>query len=153
MERIDLTPPKPDNIIAIDAESEKQLEITLKKEKRDKSCIGQHIQVQVDLERRLLICRHCGVFVDPFDYVLKWARDGHHRMSGLKGIETRCKIARAENDNLERRIKNLRQRLKRAGEAQPQSERSVFDVAKWNLQREDLVNDALRLGSASSDQT
>lgn len=132
MQRIDLTPPIPANIICIDAEAQADLEIRLKEVDRDKSCSGQHIEVRVDSERRMLMCVHCGYTVDPYEYVLQWALSGQRRMTGLKSIETKRKIAQAEHDDLMRKVKNMRAQLKRGGQPQPPAERFEFDQQRWN---------------------
>ena len=132
METLDLTPEPPSNIIAIDAAAAAELELKLKEVDRDKSCPGRHIQVTIDPERRMLTCNHCGYTVDPYDYILQWAREGSRRMTGLKDIETKRKIAQAEHDDLMRKVKNMRAQLMRGGFPQPQVERHEYDRQRWN---------------------
>lgn len=131
MPPVDLTPEPPSNVIAINAEAQSALEINLKEMERDKSCPGRHIQVTLDPEHRLLKCNHCGFTVDPFDYVLQWAREGSRRMAGLKSIETKRKIAQAEHDDLMRKVKNMRAQLKRGGFPQPYVEKNDYDQQRW----------------------
>lgn len=130
-----LTPEPVSNIIAINAEAAADLELRLKKVERDRECPGQHKQVELDHERRMLKCLHCGFTVDPFDYMLSWAREGQRRMTGLENIETRRKVTQAEYDDLMRKVKNLRAQLKRAGSPQPPVERFEFDQQRWNACR------------------
>lgn len=132
METSDLTPEPPRNIIAMDAAAQSELELQLKEIERDKSCPGRHIHVTLDSERRLLTCNHCGFTVDPFEYLLQWAKEGSRRMAGLRSIETKRKIAQTEHDDLMRKVKNMRSQLKRGGYPQPQVEKHEYDRQRWN---------------------
>ncbi len=129
----DLIQEEPNNVIAINGVVAEQLEIERKANSGQFKCIGVHKNVLVDTEQRTLTCKACGFAVDAFDYLAQWASEGDSRMTGLKNIEIRCKIARREHNDLMRKIKNLRQRLKRSGEPQPPSERLDYDRQRWTL--------------------
>jgi len=120
-----------DNVIAIDPEAEAELAI-IKKKRAELPCGGRCIQVMVDEHRRMLTCRKCGATIDPFDYMLYWAREGDHRMSGLRGIEAKRRVAYAEFTKLEAAIDSIRGKLKRAGAPQSEADRSQY--------RNDLAN-------------
>jgi hypothetical protein len=124
-----------DNIIAINADAAKALEITKKIQERKFACIGIHKHVVVDSHARTLTCEHCGFVIDAFDYIEQWAKEGDSRMTGLKALEVRRRVVQAEHDDLLRKVKNLRQRLKRGGEPQPPIERAEYDRQRWNADR------------------
>ncbi len=128
-----LTPEEPNNVIAINGVVAEQLEIERKANSGKFKCIGVHKNVLIDTEQRTLSCKACGFAVDAFDYLDQWAREGDSRMTGLKNIEVRRKIAQQEHNDLMQKIKNLRQRLKRAGEPQPPKERFEYDQRRWNI--------------------
>lgn len=130
---MNLEPTEPSNIIAINGVVAEQLEIERKAQDANYPCAGIHKNVLVDSEQRTLTCKDCGFVVDPFAYVESWAKEGDRRMTGLKNIEVRRKIAQSEHDDLMRKIKNLRQRLKRAGEPQTPKERYEYDSQRWNI--------------------
>lgn len=141
---MDLTPPEPSNIVALNGSVEQQLEITRKAMERQHKCSGRHKQITVDSERRTLTCRDCGYIVDPFDYVESWAIEGERRMLELDNIKVKTRIAWCEHATLEKKVKNVRQQLKRLGDPQTLDERNVFDRMKWNSHNPN-VEEELRL--------
>jgi hypothetical protein len=122
-----MTPDEPSNIVALNADAAKDLEIRQRNQQNKYDCPGLHRSIEVDSVTRTVTCTACGFVVDPFDYLLHWARDGERRMQGLKTIQIKTKICQAEYDDLTRKIKNLRQQLKRAGQPQPVTERQQYD--------------------------
>ncbi len=122
-----------DNIIPIDPSMDNV--VCIRGEEQDAElfpCFGVHKQVIVDSVKRTVTCEHCKFTVDPFTYLAEWAKEGDRRMNGLKTIEIQRRIAQSEHDDLMRKIKNLRQRLKRAGEPQLPVERLHFNMQRWN---------------------
>lgn len=130
---MDLTPAEPSNIIALNGSVESQFEITRKERAKEYQCT-RHKRVVIDSEMRTVTCRDCGYIVDPFAYIEQWAKEGESRMEELKSVEIRCRVLRAEEYDLNRKVKNLRQRLKRAGEPQSDHDRREFDMMRWNPQ-------------------
>lgn len=122
---------EPDNIIQLRPGADAALEIQLKSKEASK-CYRQHKNITVDAETRSVVCTHCGFVVDPFDYLLEWAREGERRMDGLKGIEHKRRVMQAEHDDLQRMIVNLRAQLKRAGHPQTAESKRAYDMQRWN---------------------
>lgn len=116
-----------DNVVAINPDSEKELEITRKRiSERFMKCSGIHGQILVDSKTRTIQCSKCGFVIDPFEYIDQWAREGESRMDGLEGIKVRTRIARMEYEDLQRKIKNARSVLKRSGQPQSMEERGFW---------------------------
>lgn len=121
-----------ENVVPMNDSVGEELEIQKRKVELHKKCPGFHRDVVVCEKTRTLECRHCGFVINAFDYILQWANEGSRRMSSLKGISVRCRVAHAEHDDLMRKVKNMRQQLKRGGFPQPQVERQAYDQARWN---------------------
>ena len=122
----------PPNLIPMNATIGADLELMAVKNKKSLACMGRHKSVWVDQSERTVTCRECGWVIDPFDYIWDWASRGDQRMQGLKEIEVKRKIQQAQHDDLERRIKNLRSRLKNAGHPQSDANRHEYMIALWN---------------------
>lgn len=122
----------PANVIGINGTLSEDLEIRLAKEDQSRKCAAIHWSILVDPKERTASCTVCGHAVDPFDYLLAWAREGEHRMEALKNIDTKRKVAWAEWKLLDNRIKNHRATLKRAGLPQPENEHRLFDTIELN---------------------
>lgn len=120
------------NLVALKPEFLADLELKKKKVEGRKKCIRKCRHIVIDPKSRTIECQDCGFTLDPFDYLLHWAEEGEERMEGLKRIITQRRIAQAEHDDLERKIKNMRQQLKRAGSPQTPEERRHFDMMRWN---------------------
>ena len=116
---------EPSNIVAINPDHEKELEI-LMAERKHRPCSGIHKQIEVDSDTRTIICTACKTVVDPFEYLETWAREGERKMDGLKGIDAKCRVAANELAQLLKRIDSIRGQLKRAGHPQTQLERAEF---------------------------
>lgn len=106
------------------------LEVT--KTPSPRKCPGQHIQIELDEKLRTATCKKCGFNVDPFDYLMSWAKEGERMIKGLKGIGIQIKIAEAEHADLMRRVKNMRSTLQRNGQPQPDEERGKFNRMRLN---------------------
>lgn len=109
-----------------------EMEITIKKKDKERECIGQHKNVEVDDVNRLVICRDCGFTIDPFDYIMDWAKEGDRRMGALKELSIKRKVLDTECTDLERRITNARAVLRRLGYPQSEQSRSAYRTAMWN---------------------
>lgn len=127
-------------ILPITPEIGKELEIKLKDDEAKLKCIGIHRHIIVNSEKRTIRCDECGCTVDPFDYLERWAREGDRRMQALKVISIKTNVTAAECRDLERKVKNLRQRLKRAGFPQPSVERNEYDSMRWNPTAQKTTN-------------
>lgn len=125
----------PSNVVAINDDASKHLEI-LRAEKQEESmlvrCYGLHKQVEVDGITRTIKCMKCGRTLDPFDYLEQWAKEGDRRMTGLKGLDIQLRVRNAELRDLERKVGNLRSALKRLG-GKNQDEHRAFESALCNM--------------------
>ncbi len=128
------TPPEQPKIVAMSPHAQAELDIRMKADEAFRRCSGRHRQVMVDEIARTVTCEACGYVLDPFEYLLDWARDGHRQVEGLKRLAHDRRIAQAEHDDLVRRVKNLRATLKRGGRPQSAKDRHPFDVLRWNPQ-------------------
>jgi hypothetical protein len=141
---MDLTPdpteekPLPANIVFINPEAEaEELEIRKAKHANQYPCCGTHKKVLVDHITRTVTCRACGFTIDPFDYLLQWAKEGDQRMKAMKSAEIQRSIFSRECEDLKRQCDNLRARLKRCGFPQPEVERLKYrserdNTGVWN---------------------
>lgn len=127
-------PSEPTNVVPLNEDIAREIAIKKKAATGKYECGGIHKQVVVDSVERKVTCEKCGFIVDPFDYILDWANEGDRRMTALKTISIQTKVTQAEHDDLMRKVRNLRQRLKRAGEPQPPVERFEYDRKRWNPQ-------------------
>jgi hypothetical protein len=128
----------PKNVIAINEDAAKHLEIVRKQttdEKQFRKCIGLHKDVEVDVVARTVVCRTCGYTVDPFDYLELWSREGERRMTGLKALDVKLRVRSAEVRDLDRKIANLRATLKRLG-GKSMDEHLEFMTAEINPRSE-----------------
>lgn len=114
------------NIIAINPEAERELEMRKRAREEEKYCRRNHGFVELDEHTRTISCQDCGKVIDAFDYLWRRTMAGEHLLSGMAGINARIKIATAECADLERRVDNARASLKRAGEPQSQKDRLRF---------------------------
>lgn len=119
----------PNNIVGINPDANRELEILKVERARQWPCPGRHKKILVDSVDRKLTCRSCGFVVDPFDYIEEWAKDGERRMTALKTIALKTKITAAELEKLTRQIESIRGKLKRDGFPQPEVERRAFKQA------------------------
>jgi len=83
MNLLDGTENKDSNIIDIRGEPLEMTEV----ERKSDYCMSHHKKVEVDEHERLIICKECGKVIDPFDYMLGWAREGTRRMQRLKSLD------------------------------------------------------------------
>lgn len=125
---------EPKNVIPIDVDADRELEITKLDQGKKRACTGRHRSVIVDSVSRTIACRHCGFTIDPFDYLKQWAEEGARRMEGLRGIEARRRIVYGECEALEKRLESVRGKLKREGFEQPQEERMDYKHRLLNAQ-------------------
>ena len=125
-------PEEPFNVVPLNPDDERELDVA-RKDPGTYKC-GFCECVDLDPVKRIITCRRCGFVVDPFDYLDGWAKEGHRFMSGLNGLKARTRILRAQHDDLERRVKNLRATLKRAGHPQTAKEKDEWDHKEWLAQ-------------------
>lgn len=124
------------NIVPIDENAAKELEIRLKKEPHA-YCESSCRNVFVVEGRRILECQDCGRAIEPFDHMLRWAREAWRCNEGLRAIRVQTKIAQAEFLRLEKAIDSIRGKLKRDGHPQSEDERAQFrnDLCNWEQPR------------------
>lgn len=125
----------PSNVVALNEDAAKHLEI-FRAQKQEESmlirCYGVHRQVEVDGITRTIKCMKCGRTLDAFDYLEQWAKEGDRRMTGLKGLDIKFRVRSAELRDLERKVGNLRNALKRMG-GKAQDEHQAFESALCRL--------------------
>lgn len=73
--------------------------LTLKEQstKQHICSINGHGSLDIDEANRLCHCRYCSAYVDPFDWLLNWAKsEGHERMAlgWLNEPDSLCHIGR-----------------------------------------------------------
>ncbi len=142
-DRVDLTPEsKESNIIRL--EGGKPLEIELK-ERGEKHCScnwrgSEPASIVVDDELRQVTCEDCKRVIDPFDYLLDWAKSGHRRMTGIKGLDVEIKQKSAELLQIKAAITRERAKLRKANPNAPELERypwmrtKVVSMSDWEIQ-------------------
>lgn len=90
----DASPPEPlppvDESKIIDIRGE-PLEIT-EGDRKEIYCRSHHKQIYLDEHSRSVSCRECGKEIDPFDYLMYWAREGGRRMERLKALDDELRI-------------------------------------------------------------
>ena len=74
-----------------------------------------HRPVELDTERRGVTCKDCGASLDPFDTLLRYAREHERVARDLKDTSTDAKGAHARLELLERLERNAKGRLRRLG--------------------------------------
>lgn len=122
------------NIIPINESVAQSLEFT-QKTNSVRPCIGVRHHLEVDEMLRTIRCLKCGHVLDPFDYILEWAKICDREVSGLSALRIQKKIMQAEHDDLERKVANLRATLKRHGNPQPKAEMDHFNLMRWNPEK------------------
>lgn len=129
---------EPANVVAINEEAARHLEILRKQEPPYDyigGCIGLHKKIEVDGVTRTVKCLQCGRTIDAFDYLMQWAKEGDRRMTGLKGLDVESRVKTAEVRDLTQKIASLRSTLKRLGGAS-MDEHYAFKSAEMNPQSE-----------------
>lgn len=122
-------PSEPDNIVSISG--------CIKSMGMQRKAPGQakcrhHRHVTFSPEERTIFCNDCKWFVDPFEYLDAWAAECDHVAETLKKVQGEIRLANAELNQIQNKIKNARLVAKRAGCPQTADERQVFFDAKWN---------------------
>ena len=126
-------PKKVEKIIQMFPENE--LEIVRHDQAKKCKCPYSGRQILVCDATRTIECSVCKGLVDSFDYLLAWANETTRHLEGLKNIKVQTRIAQAELNDLERKIKNARATLKRRGQPQPDVERQRYDMMRWNPEK------------------
>ncbi len=75
-----------------------------------------HNSTMLDPHTRSVECKNCGSIIDPFDYLLKIARNNDMYWNMRKEYEQEATEARKRLDDLLRRERNTKNRLQRAEE-------------------------------------
>lgn len=119
------------NIIPMNEAVAQSLEFT-QKVNSTRPCVASKHHVEVDEMLRTIRCLKCGHVLDPFDYLLQWAKTCDREIAGLSAIRVQKKVTQAEHDDLERKVANLRATLKRHGKPQSAAERQHFNLMRWN---------------------
>jgi seryl-tRNA synthetase len=91
--------------------------ITTKKIPQEKyDCL--HTRIEIDVEKRMLRCRDCEVYLDPFDYLLRFwnrvferiVRIGKQKEEELDELLEKVHKLKREKQNLEASVRRLRMR-------------------------------------------
>lgn len=83
--------------------------------KRSKVCF--HPRLVVVESKRLLKCKSCGAFIDPFDFVFRWACRDYALEMDRKRLQDDCRRLSEELKDLKRQEKNIKARIKRANQS------------------------------------
>ena len=75
----------------------------------------QHKHIIVCEKSRTLECDVCGATIDPFDFMLKWAREDRSLEFRMKHLKDELKCLGEKLRKLKRLEKNARARLGRVG--------------------------------------
>lgn len=72
-----------------------------------------HPNITVVEDMRLIVCRDCQLWIEPFDFLMSWARNdwAAERVAGQHREET--KLLCKEKVELKREIRNLKGKVKR----------------------------------------
>jgi hypothetical protein len=71
-------------------------------------------RVYVVEKTRMLECQHCKRTIDPFDFIMRKAREADQCFRSLTGLDADIRKKTAELSDLNRDIANAKARLKRA---------------------------------------
>lgn len=83
--------------------------------KRNLECCGSGCKRVAAIEKtRLCECLDCGRTIDPFDYLIRWAREGDRRLSGLRQMDMEIEDKGKTLEQLKGQIRNARAQLRRA---------------------------------------
>ena len=117
---------QPTNIVAIDDESDKILQVTLGDQARWQKCVSRHNNIAVDEKHRYIQCQDCGSMLDPFDLLLDVAKKGKHVWDWVDHLEGKRRTLDGLVSILEKRLESVRGKLKREGHAQDPQEKWEF---------------------------
>lgn len=87
--------------------------LVYKRSRGSKQRFCKHQKLVLDEKRRLLECEECGDFLEPFDYLLKVALKETRLKHQVSALNDEIRIKSQELNDINRRIKNAKQRLKR----------------------------------------
>lgn len=82
-----------------------------------------HLPCTVDPHTRTVTCRDCGATVDPFDWMLAWAKKEEAELLAVKGLREERRKLDAEVRDLKRQRANAKSSLDRALIAAHKAER------------------------------
>lgn len=77
-------------------------------------CIGPCLKVELDGDARRVYCRVCGNETPAFDYLTNLAREFERYTGSRKEAQRRAKVAQANLDELERKERNAKARVRKA---------------------------------------
>lgn len=117
---------EPTNIVAIDEESDKLLQVTLADQQRWHQCIRRHEHILVDEKNRYIQCQDCGAMLDPFQLLLSVAKKGAHVWDWVNHLEAKRSTLEGLVHVLEKRLESVRGKLKREGQPQDSNEKWEF---------------------------
>lgn len=73
-----------------------------------------HLPVTVDPHSRAVVCRDCGATVDPFDWMLAWAKKEETELMAVKGLREERRRLEEDIKGLKRERANAKSSLDRA---------------------------------------
>ena len=103
---VQLVQPKP--------EEETPLSVSISNEKTYMQKRCTHPNTEICETDRTFQCLSCGVYIDPFEYVLSCATDARHVVREITELRARRAELRESVANLEREEKNAKARLRSA---------------------------------------
>ncbi|ELP5679929.1 hypothetical protein QTS50_003215 [Salmonella enterica] len=111
-----------------DADEKQLLNVQIENEKtyRQKRC--PHPRTFVDESQRIFYCSVCNAELDPFEYLLKCARDARHVVTEIETLRQRAGELRTSVANLKREEKNAKARLRSARTAILYAENDLKNV-------------------------
>jgi hypothetical protein len=106
-----------DNVIALvqpKSDEERLLNVVVTDRKSAGQHYCKHVQTQISETNRTIVCKQCGVIIDPFELVLDRAKNGENIVAEIKRLYTKRDELRESVANLEREEKNAKARLRSA---------------------------------------
>jgi hypothetical protein len=79
----------------------------------------RHKHIIVCEKSRTIECDTCGAAIDPFDFMLRWAKEDRFLEYRMKQLKEELKRLGEKLGKLRRMEKNVKARLRRAGAKQP----------------------------------
>jgi len=72
-----------------------------------------HSQVEVNEQTQMIECNQCGVFISPYDYILKIAKNEISLRSNVKYLNSEATQLQGEITELKRQRTNLKSQVNR----------------------------------------
>lgn len=126
---LDGTESKDSNIINIHGEPLEMKEI----ERKSDFCSSHHKKINVDEHERMIVCRECGKVIDPFNYILGWAREGTRRMQRLDAMDAEIRTKHQQLEEVKTALAREKARVRKINPDAP-------EVITWRRQMSKFSN-------------